>query len=429
MLTFLKKEEKENIVLFIHGFKGGKETWMSGTGPSLFIQYLMQVEKVQDHYDFALFDYFTKITDAFQKVKALQQLFNPSAKVEKNLSIDDLSDLLLTEVDVTLANYKKIVLVGHSMGGLVSKSYILKALKKESKVHLYISMAVPHNGAKLADLAKIIFNSPQIENLRPLEEYNNQITKQWIANRDRLPKTIYHQGKLDNVVSQTSSIGYDAREDVTVIYSNHGHSTIVRPELPDDVVVHSTIKALVELVDAPLLSSIKPNLQTSKPKEMDPVSSSVMIASIVGYLTKKVKDNKSVTGFLNDFTAATVAWIRPLFLTNDEESKPKELIQDLIKDPIDEQGFNRQAIQIRLEKALRDDKNLLSYIEQMYEVINAKKEEGEDVGVGGDIIINGDWSTIVSHNKNSTITISNSSTGNPEPPSKTQDQGSETTDN
>ncbi len=287
MLTFLNGRGKENIILFIHGFRGGKETWKSEVDSPLFIPYLMEEAKIKENYDFAIFDYFTKVTDVFEKVGVIKKLFNPSAKVEKNLSIDDLSDLLLTEVEVTLEDYKRIVLVGHSMGGLVSKDCILKTLKKKSRIHLYISIAVPHNGAKLADLAKLIFNSPQIEALRPLEEYNTEINKQWIANADQLPSTIYHQGKLDRLVARTSSIGYDAREDVAVVYSNHDHNSIVRPHSPYDVVVNSTRKALLALIEAPLLANTKPNLPTTKTKEMEP---SLMIASIVGYLTKKVKD-------------------------------------------------------------------------------------------------------------------------------------------
>jgi len=406
MLTFLKKEGKENIVLFVHGFKGGKETWMTENKPSNFIQYLLDEEKINGNFDFAIFDYFTKVTDAFQIVSFIRKLRDSSVRMKKNLSIDDLSDLLQSEVDITLEKYKKIVLVGHSMGGLVSKAYILKALKNKSKISLYVSIAVPHNGTKLADLAKIVFNSPQLDDLKPLQEHNHIITQTWINSRNELPRTIYHQGKLDTIVPKTSAVGFDPRPDLEVVYSNHDHTSIIRPKSPYDVVVASTSKALIALVESPVQTKEKQNLQTNKLKKMEPVSSSIMVGSIVGYLTKKLKDNKSISDFLNEFTDATVNWISPVFL---KDEKPKEVLQELIDDPIDEKGFNQKGLINAIERALSKDDKGLSYIEEMYQVIQSKAEDGEDVGSGNTMNITGDGNVGIQDVKGSSITVNNNS--------------------
>jgi hypothetical protein len=55
---------------------------------------------------------------------------------------------------------------------------------------------------------------------------------------------------------------------------------------------------------------------------MEPVSTTTMIATVVGYLAKKLKDSKSVQDFFNDFTEASVKWIRPLFLKKDLSYPP-----------------------------------------------------------------------------------------------------------
>ena len=80
---------------------------------------------------------------------------------------------------------------------------------------------------------------------------------------------------------------------------------------------------------------------------MEPVSTTVMVSAVVGYLAKKLKDNKSVEDFFNDFTEATINWIKPIFIT--EGQKPKEIIEDLKADPTDE--LNTEAVENALAKA------------------------------------------------------------------------------
>ncbi|MCY7358609.1 MAG: hypothetical protein LH609_14350, partial [Rudanella sp.] len=57
-----------------------------------------------------------------------------------------------------------------------------------------------------------------------------------------------------------------------------------------------------------------------------------LTSAVVGYLTKTLKENKTFTDFTKDFTSATVNWIRPLFLKDDKEDQPKEVLEDLKKD-------------------------------------------------------------------------------------------------
>lgn len=54
-------------------------------------------------------------------------------------------------------------------------------------------------------------------------------------------------------------------------------------------------------------------------------------AIIVGQLAKHLKEDKTVNSFFDDFTAATVEWLRPLFLV--EEDKPTSAVKKLINGP------------------------------------------------------------------------------------------------
>ncbi len=46
---------------------------------------------------------------------------------------------------------------------------------------------------------------------------------------------------------------------------------------------------------------------------MEPLSTSVILASIVGYLAKSLNEDKSIKTFFSDFSEATVKWIGILF--------------------------------------------------------------------------------------------------------------------
>ncbi len=110
---------------------------------------------------------------------------------------------------------------------------------------------------------------------------------------------------------------------------------------------------------------------------MEPISTSVVIASVVGYLAKSLKEDKSIKKFLSDFSGATVKWIRPLFLKEDDQ--PKEAIKDLQEAP--EEPLNLQAAEIDLQKALKKQPELEQPLREMYQQINKKAEQGDQKAV------------------------------------------------
>lgn len=134
---------------------------------------------------------------------------------------------------------------------------------------------------------------------------------------------------------------------------------------------------------------------------MEPITTTVMISGIVGYLAKTIKDNKSVQDFFKDFTTASVGWLRPLFLTADE--KPKEIIEDLISDPTEK--LNTDAVENALAKALKKDPSVEEQLKAMYATLQEKAGKGEGISIvnsknvttgtihaGGNVII-GDGNT------------------------------------
>lgn len=107
---------------------------------------------------------------------------------------------------------------------------------------------------------------------------------------------------------------------------------------------------------------------------MEPVTSSAMVATIVGYLAKTLNDNKSIQEFFKDFTNATVEWIRPIFLK--EDGDPKDMLKTLKNKP--ESEPRQVAVRSALEIALEDDPSGKSFIEEMYLKIIAKDEQNNN---------------------------------------------------
>lgn len=135
---------------------------------------------------------------------------------------------------------------------------------------------------------------------------------------------------------------------------------------------------------------------------MEPITTTVIISTIVGYLAKKLKDNKTFQDFTNDFTSATINWIRPIFLKDD--GAPKEALEKLATNP--ESESKKKTIEGILEGELEDNPNAKAHLQEIYDLIKAKESKGESISivnsknvVVGNNIVQGNF--IVGDNNNS----------------------------
>lgn len=230
---------KSKLIIFIHGLMGSQETWITQEGsiPTIASQ-LIKTTEINTIYDFAFFEYESNVKAPSKAGNLLRSTFNQFLRkheaVAFNLPVDTIAKALETQVNVHCLDYEEFVLIGHSMGGLVSKAYICSQLsqQKSHKVSHFISLAVPHNGSELATFAKYIVKThPQLKDLSPLNPFLEQLTSTWIKpeHSDLLPKTQYYLGIYDEVVPSTSSLPYDTRKDIEVLSVEHDHSSILKP--------------------------------------------------------------------------------------------------------------------------------------------------------------------------------------------------------
>jgi len=248
MIEFVTRNNNKNLILFIHGFIGGIDTWNYSEHDS-FPSLLLKDQKINEQYDIAHFLYFTKLLNLIAKgnnvSKIIKKLLKVShGKLQSNISIEEISNLLRTEIRFKLQNYENIVIIAHSMGGLVSKGCIIKDIQENtpSKVKLFISLAVPHMGANAATFGSLFSNNLQVEELAPLNKFIHEINDAWLKTSIR-PVTKYFYGVHDGVVSKTSAVPID-KEKSDIIPVDENHTSISKPEGEDS----TTLIAVKEMI-------------------------------------------------------------------------------------------------------------------------------------------------------------------------------------
>lgn len=327
MIEFIsEKSNGSNLILFVHGFTGGSDTW-SFDGKVSFPSLLLQDKEVSDNFDIAQFTYFTKLTNLFAKVsntsKFLKKLFGTShGKLRSNSSIEEISNLLRTEFRFRLEKYDSVFVIAHSMGGLVTKSLIIKDLEEKSisKVKMFLSLAVPHQGAKLATYGNLISNNLQIEGLEPLNGFIHRLNDYWLKTSLR-PTTKYFYGTSDKIVDKTSAVPAD-KEVSDVISVDENHSSITKPENENSTILVAVKKLILDYRDGdPAIS----NFEIQSLSNDDEYSDELFVLKLLAADVHKtsIRDAKEV--FLN------AEYIRKIFSSASDQKRLAELYKKIKK--------------------------------------------------------------------------------------------------
>ena len=83
---------------------------------------------------------------------------------------------------------------------------------------------------------------------------------------------------------------------------------------------------------------------------MDPLTTSAMISGVVTYLAKRIGEGEATKKILDRFGAATLDWLKPIFLKEDETDS--ELVTGLRDKP--DSPARRSALASRLAVAAED---------------------------------------------------------------------------
>lgn len=326
-----QRENCRNLILFIHGFTGDVEdTWTNDNGAT-FPTLLSQNETIAANFDIASYSYFTSLTNklavAKEKFRKFKNFLRGKTHTkEKNLDIKELSSNLSNHLRFTLSQYDNIYVIAHSMGGLVTKSMIIDELKSsgETKVKLFISLAVPHLGAEAASIGRLFSSNLQVDNLRPVCDFIGWLNQEWI-NLSNKPTTKYFRGSYDELVSKASAVAIDDQEK-DIISVARDHTSIAKPENSSCIVVNAVIPFIEE-------ASTYVKLNDAGYQKLDAEESSFddqlfVIKLIIGDIHTDTQETAKELYF-------NAEYVRKLFKSRHDKQKLEELfvnIRQLYKD-------------------------------------------------------------------------------------------------
>lgn len=220
-------------IVFIHGL-GGNETKSWGHFPKL----LEDDERYSR--DCKLF-YYTYPTSPFRL-----PLFSP-----KNASLKDLSDGLASFIKLKMADISSVLLVTHSMGGLVARRYLLDHQNNDDispsiEIEGLVMFATPNAGAELARVGKLISRgNKHLKQLCNKSEFIQTLNTEWdFRGMENLVKIDYFWGSSDQVVTRESSESFYGNKNFHVL-TGKNHGSIIKPANQDDI----SYLALAKVID------------------------------------------------------------------------------------------------------------------------------------------------------------------------------------
>ena len=245
------------LVIMVHGLTGGEDTWKNNDGKK-FNELLMEDDNIKQRFDFVEFDYYTEIVNLknTKLSKAIVGIINiipgfnlDKPKIKKNVSILSIADELATYVECETLDYSKIIFVSHSMGGLISKKFILDQLDGHHEDITndtvgYISLATPHRGS-FPSMILGPFNLNAKE-LTPLDKDMTKLNDDWVGNFSILPKSYYLEAEYDECVGKLSaSPNTNKKYKPKVLQEDH--TSICKPKNAKSLTLKMVKKQLLEI--------------------------------------------------------------------------------------------------------------------------------------------------------------------------------------
>lgn len=225
------KSKKIGIV-FVHGLGSKAVVW------NKIIDLLKKDINLKDKFVYYCYDYPTHKCNYFKKLPNINQLSN---------GLESFINLKCIECDI-------IIIVGHSMGGLIARKYILDYIKRKKqpslKVQKLILYSTPNNGSGFANLGTF-FNprNKQLQELSIGSGFLDDLNEDWhslglISQID----SKYIIAGLDDVVDVHSAKQYWGNNN-TYTNINKNHRNIVEPTNNQDIsfiILKSAINDLIE---------------------------------------------------------------------------------------------------------------------------------------------------------------------------------------
>ncbi len=230
LVTNHDSAEKEAVVIFVHGFTGGAvDTWKG-------FDALLAHDGKLGNYDFYFWGYPSELKLRYAITKYFW---------ENDPNIETIGKGLRTLLNTYARDYKRIILVGHSMGGLVIQAFILEEIANNARDYLdriteIILYATPSGGLKKARWGGFLKN--QIADMDDYGPFIQKLRSGWtqmIDDKRSDPNRIARfrltlvAGMKDEFVPQESSLDPFPFDEHELAPGNH--TEVVKPAIVGDL--------------------------------------------------------------------------------------------------------------------------------------------------------------------------------------------------
>lgn len=261
----------KSVVLFVHGLGGSEDTW------GHFEKFLTADKGLG--VDVRYYEYPSPILGipVIGLVKNICQYISTLRnKVSfKFSSIQDLAQGLKTYIDEYLQDYDEIILVGHSLGGLIIRQYLLSEniANRTTKIQKIALYAVPNLGSALAAIGRLFSgkNNPHVQQLCTNTDFLELLNENWSRSSvERNLDITFIVGGKDSIVTKQSAEGsFRNNGGEPKFIPDRGHINIVKPECENDLaytILRNIIKKKISITNN-LMSGCKLVSEWAKSRE------------------------------------------------------------------------------------------------------------------------------------------------------------------
>ena len=167
--TFLKQQPGEEntstLLLFVHGIFGDTiETWKNSNGKSL-SSLILEKQEFSKGYDAFAFGF-------------------PSQKLRSgNFSISEAAATLDSDWRYYhLEKYQRVIVIAHSMGGLVVLEALTTFSKLRKNISAVVTYATPYNGSQISKIVDEVLDEPALRDMIPADSRGGllpSLTNRW----------------------------------------------------------------------------------------------------------------------------------------------------------------------------------------------------------------------------------------------------------
>jgi hypothetical protein len=229
---------RKKAVLFVHGLNGSRKTWGN------FKEFI----ESDDSLGYKVF-YYEYPSSLVRVIPILQDRYaSPRA----------LAGGLKTYIETVLSDYDEIVLVGHSLGGVLIKKYLVDEKISERsnrnpharKIKKVMFYAVPQEGSGLANASSAIsFGHGHLKQLSKNSEFLDTLNDSWAISQVENDYEIRLVIATEDAIVSEHSAKANFRHAVIEFIPGKGHKTISKPTGPEDLSFLVLKKFLLESVN------------------------------------------------------------------------------------------------------------------------------------------------------------------------------------